>query len=171
MCVYIYIYIYTSGLRANFRYRKSKYPLENATEIHWTILVTIHWTSDKPLGNATEVEFCLKMPLNIHRKMPLQIHNDLRSVDFLCAMGRLPTAATINPPRPGADELPSEAFGMETKNRSFAPKVVLQAGRRHERSRVLRACPVRGPEVQDTLLYCTILYTILYYNLMYSNIM
>ena len=25
--------------------------------------------------------------------------------------------ATINPPRPGADELPSEAYGMETKGR------------------------------------------------------
>ena len=31
----------------------------------------------------------------------------------LSEAGRLPTAAIINPPRPGAYELPSEAYGME----------------------------------------------------------
>ena len=34
----------------------------------------------------------------------------------LSEAGRLPAAATINPPRPGADELPSEAYGMDRQN-------------------------------------------------------
>ena len=39
-----------------------------------------------------------------------------RSMGGLCEAGRLPTAATINPPRPDAYELPSEAYGMGEKN-------------------------------------------------------
>ena len=31
----------------------------------------------------------------------------------LSEAGRLPVAASINPPRPGVDELPSEAYGMD----------------------------------------------------------
>ena len=41
-----------------------------------------------------------------------------RERDIISEAGRLPTAAIINPPRPGAYELPSEAYGMEKKRLS-----------------------------------------------------
>ena len=49
------------------------------------------------------------------------------TITIMVVAGRLPAAATINPPRPGADELPSEAYGIENKTRMTITIMILLA--------------------------------------------
>ena len=53
VCIYIYIYIYIYSV-LHTRIRKQEHPSDNATEIHWTIPVIIHWTSQHPLEHTTD---------------------------------------------------------------------------------------------------------------------
>ena len=58
-------------------------------QIHWQIPVKSRWESDNPFEHATEkMKFRWEMPLNIPWKMPLEIHDDFRGVDFWCAIFR-----------------------------------------------------------------------------------